>query len=219
MQRAGKLGSTRWQLPAALAILLASLVAVISDAGIGERNAPESSRRPFDKIQAEELIVPPRTMVLRGPSPETERAAAVFASLGSFEVFVAPLGDSLARTAEKVELENDDSCRSAAQTLSVDSIKLECIRRAPPTPLPDCSLGIDLRGSSSSAVERAWIYAVLNNGEPCPFFDSLAPRSSDPFRGTPLRPWAGSRLFAQVASPTPRSILRALGIEPNSHGR
>jgi hypothetical protein len=100
--------------------------------------------------------------------------------------------------------------------LTPDPVKPECILRAPPEPLPGCSLGIDLRGlpDSVSVAQVAWIYAVLSNGEPCPFFDSLVSPDPYPVGGKQLRPWAGSRLVAKIGEPTPWSILRAIGIEP-----
>jgi hypothetical protein len=164
------------------------------------------------KAQAEGRPPPPRAMVLRGSSPETDRLAALFASTGLFDVFIAHLDDTVASSGERIDVDNSAACHSDAKTLSLESVKLECIRRTPPGPLPDCSLGIDLRGppNSGGLAQRAWIYAMLNHGEPCPFYDSLVSPSSKS-----LRPWAGTRPVAKVDSPTPRSILQAIGI---AHG-
>lgn len=204
-----------------LAALLVSFNWICSEIAIAARLDLQTENWFLYKAQASGRPPLPRTMVLSGPSPDTERVAALFAALGSFDVFLAPPGDTVAQTAEKIDLENNDSCRSAAETLSVESIKFECIRRGPSEPLPGCSLGIDLQGLSVSGgiAQRAWVYAVLDNGEPCPFYDSLIPLSSYPFPGKPFRPLRGSRLVAEVVSPTPQSILRAIGIEPNSQGR
>jgi hypothetical protein len=214
-------GLSRGPLLRRLTVFALSVSTIFCDGAVAGNLHLQIETQFLIKVQMDSHPPPPRTMVLRGPSPETDRIAALFASLGSFDVFVAPLGDTLALTAQKIELENSDLCRSAAQAFSVDSIKVECIHRAPPQPLPGCSLGIDFRAppGSSGVVQRASIYVVLNNGEPCPYFDSLAAPSSNPLPGQSLRPWGGSRLVAVVPSPTPRSILHAIGTEPSAQGR
>jgi hypothetical protein len=215
MRRFAKVSPIYWTLFIGFAIFAIEFTAISKTLGLEIKNWSVT------KVQGDAPVAPPRTMVLRGPSPETERIAALFASIGSFDVFVAPLDDRIAGTGEKVELENSESCRSEAQELSPSSVKIECIHRAQPEPLPGCRLGIDLRGApeSGGSAQRAWIYAVLDHGEPCPFFDQLAkPSSSLLFPDKPLRPFTGSRLVAELASPTPRSILRAIGVEPNKIG-
>jgi len=215
MRRFVKTAPIYWTLFIGLAILAVGVMAIPKTLGL------EFNNWSITKVQADAPVAPPRTMVLRGPSPETERVAALFASIGLFDVFVAPLDDRIAGTGEKVELANSESCRSEAQELSPNSIRLECIHRAQAEPLPGCRLGIDFRGApgSGAAAQRAWIYTVLDHGEPCPFFDQLAkPSSSFLFPDKPLRPISGSRLVTELASPTPRSILRAIGVEPNKIG-
>jgi hypothetical protein len=204
-----------------LVVLLFSLNWIFPEIAIVTGLDVQTENWFLTKVHADSRPPPPRTLVLRGPSPETERFAAFFAALGSFDVFVAPLADTWARTGEKVDLDDTVSCRSAAKALSVDSAKLECLHRAPPQPLPGCSLGIDFRGPPDVAgvPQRASIYAILENGEPCPFYDSLIPLSSYPFPGKPFRPWAGSRPVAEVVSPTAQSILRAIGVETGGHDR
>jgi hypothetical protein len=198
-----------------LAVLLVSLNGVCCDIAIAAGLHLPRENWFLSKVQALGQAPLPRTMVLRGPSPDTERTAAFITSMGSFDVFLAPLGDTWPRTVEKLDLENSDSCRSAAETLSTD-FKIQCIHRATPEPLPGCTLLVDLLGPAG-VIERASIYVVLQNGAPCPLYDSLAPPSSYSLPGKPLRPWGGSRLVAEVASPTAQSILRAIGIESGGH--
>jgi len=212
MRRFAKAGPIYWTLFIGLAIFAIGVMAIPKTLGL------EFNNWPVTKVQADAPVAPPRTMVLRGPSPETERVAALFAAIGLFDVFVASLDDRLARAGEKIELENTESCRSAAQTLSPDSIKLECIHHAEPSQLPGCSLQISLTGAHNSDVvaQRARICVVLDYGEPCPFYDQRY--LDDALRTNGLRPWASSRLLAELASPTLRSILRAIGVEPNKIG-
>ncbi len=210
-------GSTHQLSLRGFAVLLVSLNWILFTSAFAPGVDPRTENQFISKAQAADRPPPPRTMVLRGPSPETELMAGFFAALGLFDVFVAPLNDAAARTAERIELKESDNCRSSDRPISTDSVKLECIRRAPPEPLPDCSLAIDFRDppGASGMAQRAWIYAVLDKGAPCPFYDSLVP----PVPGQSIRPWGGSRLVAQVVSPSPQSILRAIGIEPKTHGR
>ena len=161
----------------------------------------------------------PRTMVVRGTWPDTGRVAAAFASTGLFDVFVTTLDDRQAREGETLHLDNSEGCRSGTQMLSPASVRLECIHRSEQGLLPGCNLQVNLTGplDTENIADRARIFIVLDHGEPCPFYDQRY--LAENLRMNGLRPWRTSRLLAEVPSPTPISILRAIGVEPTANNR
>ena len=90
MRRFAKVGPIYWTLFIGLAIFAIGVMTTARTLGL------EINNWSITKVQADAPVAPPRTMVLRGPSPETERIAALFASIGLFDVFVAPLDDRIA---------------------------------------------------------------------------------------------------------------------------
>jgi hypothetical protein len=216
--RFGGTGSIRRLLPHLVAALMLGL-GLSPDVATANNLNRQNGNAFLAKVQANGRAVPPRAMVLRGPSPEAERVAAVLAASGLFDVFIAPLEDGWADTGARVDFDTSDGCRSGYPTLSPDAVSLECLHRSQPELLPGCSLQIDLIGpsGSESVAQRARIYVVLNRGESCPFYDQRY--SAYDLRMNGMRPWSSSQLLAELASPTLQQILRAIGVQPSERGR
>ncbi len=193
-----------------------------SGAGIAKGLGLQVGSLPLVKVQAGAPVAPPRAVVLRGSSAQTEQLAALFAATGSFDVFVAAPGTGWVDKGDKVHLENSERCRADARTLPPDNMPAECIHFEPSGPLPGCRLQIDLTGptDTQAVAQRARIYVIAEHDEACPFFDRLENPASPPgVGGKPSRPWSSLLALAELTSPTPQSILRAIGVEPsaNSH--
>jgi len=205
-------------LPPALAALAGVILQTSCGSALARDVTSKADNWALTQIQFKAPDALPRTMVVRGTWPDTGRLAAAFAGTGLFDVFVTTLDDRLAREAEKIDVDNAPSCHSSSQLLSPDSVKLECIRRAQPGLLPGCSLQVNLTGppKAENVAQHARIFIVLDHGEPCPFYDQRY--LAENLRTNGLRAWRTSRLLAEIASPTPQTILRALGVEPSTMG-
>jgi hypothetical protein len=216
MRRFARAVPIYWTLFIGLAIFAIGVMAIPKTLGL------EINNWSVTKIQAQVPIAPPDVMVLHGASPDAsagaEHVAVLFAAAGLFDVFLAPPQEEWGVTGEKLDVENSERCRSEAKTMFSEGVKVECIHRATRGPLPGCRLQIDLNGPpiSESVAQSARIYVVLEQGEPCPFYDRRF--LSDDLRLNGLRPWRTIRLVAEVPSPTLQSILRAIGVEPNKIG-
>jgi hypothetical protein len=176
-------------------------------------------------------VRPPRAMVLRSAAPQIEIIAAFFVTTGLFDVFVAPPGEGWLDRAAPIVVRRTKDCGSeGAQASQLSIFAAKCIQRQDSVPLPACRIQIDLDGSPPSVgdlAQRAQIYVVTDGEQPCPFFGPKERiRLPDPLGRSLPRfilgdppPWSSLRLYAELTSPTSQSILRAIGIAPDSFPR